>query len=141
MKKILLFIPVFVCFCQSIPSGLTNRYDVTSGETVEAKISVKNASDQIQRYYVKKKDYLFFADGSNIYGEPGKIERSNANWYELPEFIIVNPEDTYELLFDIKVPDNSSMNGTYWSMIKIGKDREYGKELEDYSLGLSIVTE
>ncbi len=140
MKKICLFL-TGLCFALSIPSGLTNQYDVTPGKKVKSRISIKNTSDETARYYIKKNDYTFQADGSNNYAEPGSIDRSNANWYELPEYITVGAGKNYELLFDIEIPASVEPVGTYWSLIRIGKEKPPADITEDRTVGLSIVTE
>jgi len=59
--------------------GLSYEKEVQIDEIYQGSIVVRNNGDEFQEVKIYQTDYLFFCDGTNQYGEPGKIERSNAN--------------------------------------------------------------
>ena len=110
----------------SVTGGLTHEKMVEISETYQGTILLKNNSDEPQEVKIYQTDYLFFSDGTNIYGEPGKEVRSNADWISFsPARLIIPPQETGAVNYTIRIPDNKSLIGTYWSMIMvegIGKD-------------------
>lgn len=53
------------------------------GETYEGDIVIRNNGDEPEEIKVYQTDYSFQCNGSNSYGEPGKLPRSNAVWISL----------------------------------------------------------
>ena len=64
----------------SVTSGLTYEKEAQVGETCRGVIQLRNTGEDPQEVKIYQTDYLFFCDGRNIYGEPGKDSRSNADW-------------------------------------------------------------
>lgn len=65
-------------------------------------------------------DYLFTADGTNEYPPPGTIPRSNAKWVQLSESRLIVPADTIkEVPYQVNVPNNPGLSGSYWSLIMV----------------------
>ena len=110
----------------SVTGGLTHEKVVEISETYQGTILVKNNSDKLEEVKIYQTDYLFFCDGRNIYGEPGKDARSNADWISFsPARLIIPSQETAAVNYIIMVPEDKSLAGTYWSMIMvegIGKD-------------------
>ena len=126
MKKILLFVLFFLLSIElcsagiSVIGGLTREKTVKPGEKVEGIILLKNSGEGLSEVKVYKTDYLFSADGKNIYGEPGSIPRSNSRWITLsPNRLTLNPGETVSVHYTVQVPDIPDMTGTYWSMIMV----------------------
>jgi hypothetical protein len=100
--------------------GLAHEMKVNPGNTYEGIILLANDSEEPQEVKVYQTDYLFFCDGTNKYGEPGKLQRSNANWITFkPERLIIPGNGTTPINYTIKVPDDTSLIGTYWSMLMV----------------------
>ena len=126
MKKIILFlvlicIPINLSFAELIVVGDLARSKIVSpGEKVEGAILLKNNGDKPVRAKAYLTDYLYFADGRNMYGEPGKLKRSNANWITLnPAQITIPAKETTSLYYTLSVPKDSLLKGTYWSMVMV----------------------
>lgn len=127
----------------SVTGGLTHEKIVEISETYQGTILLKNNSDEPQEVKIYQTDYLFFYDGRNIYGEPGKEVRSNADWISFsPARLIIPPQETGAVNYTIRIPDNKSLIGTYWSMIMvegIGEDSpEAGTAPEEDKTKISI---
>jgi len=104
----------------SVVGGLTRKSRVQPGEKTEGRIIVRNSADVAQEVRVYQTDYLFRADGSNVYGEPGSVDRSNAPWITFtPRQFIVQPKEAASVHYTIQVPSDDKLTGTYWSMMMV----------------------
>jgi len=104
----------------SVTSGLTYEKKAQAGKTYQGIIQLRNTGEDPQEVKIYQTDYLFFCDGRNIYGEPGKDPRSNADWITFsPHRLTIPPKGTSQVNYTLEVPDNETLTGTYWSMIMI----------------------
>ena len=104
----------------AIPSGLTYKNEAQPGGTYTGVIQLMNTGEGPQEVKIYQTDYLFHADGSTIYGEPGKDPRSNADWITFsPRRFTIPPKGTAQVNYTLEVPDNKTLAGTYWSMMMI----------------------
>ena len=112
--------PVFVFAGVAVVGGLNQEKTASPGETYEGTITLKNTDDKPREAKIYLTDYLFYADGRNIYGPPGKNQRSNARWISFsPRSVIVSPRGTGKVHYSVKVPQDLSLSGTYWSMCMV----------------------
>ncbi|NNE69999.1 MAG: hypothetical protein HKN29_06500 [Rhodothermales bacterium] len=107
----------------SVRSDLSDDREVTPGSTYEGVIQVANDTDEIQEAKIYQTDYRFYSDGSNIYGDPGQDERSNANWMRVSApTITLPPHSTGTITYSVTVPEmlgGTPLEGSYWSMIMV----------------------
>lgn len=104
----------------SIIGGLTHQKEAAPGETYKGSIIIKNTSNQPQEIKIYQTDYEFCFDGTNNYGPPGKLKRSNADWLSFnPHRLIIPSDETLTVNYTIKVPDDPNLVGTYWSMLMV----------------------
>ena len=90
------------------------------GETYTGTIVVRNLTQQNQPVTIYQTDYLFYADGTSHYAEPGSTLRSNAKWVTpTVRSLLVPPASEMAVTYTVKVPANDSLNGTHWSMIMV----------------------
>ncbi len=100
--------------------ALSQEKTVEVGKTYQGAIRVRNPGDTPQTVRIYQTDYRFFSDGRNLYGEPGKDPRSNANWITLsPTLLTIPPKEEVAVNYRIAVPADKSLRGTYWSMIMV----------------------
>lgn len=138
---VMVFLPIILFAGISVTSELTHEYYTETGKTISGKINVKNSGDKPEIMQAFIKDYLFYADGSNDYAEPGTKERSNANWIIIsPQKATIDPKSSISIDYKINVPKNGDFNGSYWSMIMVEAIPEKTPESNKKSLGLSINT-
>ncbi len=108
------------CQAQIAMQGkLTHEFVVEPGQSYAGEIVISSTTDSRTGVEITQSDYLFFADGSNVYGEPGSVPRSNVAWISFYASPIIEPGETVSIPFTIKVPNDPSLVGTYWSMILI----------------------
>ncbi len=107
----------------SIRSPLSDDRDAVPGTSYEGEIRVRNETDQVQQAKIYQTDYLFYSDGSNIYGDPGLDARSNAGWTRISASVLtIPPHETLPVSYVVDVPsslDGEAVVGSYWSMIMI----------------------
>lgn len=102
--------------------GLTHqkKSNPGPGDIYKGSIVIKNAGTEPQEVKIYQTDYEFYFDGTNNYGPPGKLKRSNADWISFnPHWLIIPPDDTSTVNYTVKVPDDPDLVGTYWSMLMV----------------------
>jgi hypothetical protein len=81
---------------------------------------IQNPDKKTQEAKVYQTDYLFYADGRILYGDPGKIKRSNAGWISYsPKRLTIPPKENVGVQYTVKVPDDKTLTGTYWSIFMV----------------------
>lgn len=115
-----LFTPSVSTAGVAVTSGLTYEKEAQPGETYKGAIQLRNPGEKPQEVKIYQTDYLFYCDGSTIYGDPGKDPRSNADWITFsPRRLIIPPKGQSAVNYTVNVPDDQSLIGTYWSMLMI----------------------
>jgi hypothetical protein len=124
----IVFLVLFSCLripCKAeakvvIVGGLTHERTVKVGETYRGVIFVRNTDEEAQEAKLYQTDYQFFFDGRSIYDDPGNTPRSNADWIVFsPKRLTIPPQEEVAVNYTIKVPDDKSLVGTYWSMLMV----------------------
>ena len=64
----------------SVTSALNWTSEVEPGGQAEGTITLRNGSDKPGEVRIYQTDYSFKADGTNDFGDPGSVKRSNAAW-------------------------------------------------------------
>lgn len=101
-------------------NGLTHENHVSPGDSYVSGIEIQNASDQEKSVRLYQVDYRYVAGGESFYDEPGTLPRSNARWVEVSSLLVtLQPNETRMVDFEVSVPQNDSLNGTYWSVIMV----------------------
>ena len=106
----------------AIPDGLTHEHIVAPGDHIEGRIRVSCTAEVPVTVTVDLRDYLFFADGTTLYADPGTVERSSSSWLELltAEPIVVAPGDEATIVYTLDIPDDGALRGTYWCILLVG---------------------
>lgn len=101
-----------------VVGSLINKYSAQKGETYSAKIKIHNTGDGEQEVRIYQRDYLFNYTGASFYNEPGTHKRSNAAWIQYgPKTLLLQGKETQDVQFEITVPQNDTLTGTYWSVL------------------------
>ena len=104
----------------SIDGSLTQDKVAQPGETYSGVIGIRNTGSEPVEAKVFQTDYAFSADGRNDYGPPGRLPRSNASWLRLgQEQIIVLGTSTAKVRYEMKVPGDAKLKGSYWSLVMV----------------------
>lgn len=99
------------------------------GESYTGTIVVRNLTQQDQPVRIYQSDYLFFADGTSHFDDPGTTPRSNAKWVTpTVRSLLVPPSSEMTVSYTVRVPASDSLVGTYWSTIMVeGATTEAGR--------------
>ena len=128
LKNVPLFSILFVCLFSHFDTqaairvlgGLTYEREALPGQTYEGSIILKNTGNEIVDVKMYQTDYLFFCSGNNIYGEPGQVERSNADWIIFePKRLTISAQEEVVIQYTIQVPPEDTLCGSFWSMIML----------------------
>jgi hypothetical protein len=112
-----------------IVGGLTHQKQAATGETYSGSILVKNDVNQPMEVKVYQTDYTFDCNGVTFYGQSGQHPRSNANWITFtPHRLLIPPGQDKQINYNIRVPDEPNLVGTYWSIIMVEKIPETSPE-------------
>jgi hypothetical protein len=107
----------------SVIGGLSYDRDARAGEKYEGSFIVKNDTEEPQEAKIYQRDYTFSSDGTNVYGEPGKLARSNARWITFsPPYVLLPPHASITANYVVAVPKDSAaarLTGSYWSMMMV----------------------
>lgn len=107
----------------SVIGELSQDREGRPGGKYEGVIIVKNDTNDPQEAKVYQTDYLFYSNGTNNYGDPGTMPRSNAKWVRFsPSYLTVPPQGMVSVNFTVTVPSNidgKNLVGTYWSMLMV----------------------
>ncbi len=91
-----------------------------SGDVYKGEIKVQNSGDKDQEIKVYQTDLFYNNEDYTYYNEPVSHNRSNANWIEYsPKTTIVSANSTLFIQYQITVPDEDSLAGTYWSILMV----------------------
>jgi len=99
------------------------------GETYQGTIVVRNLTNQDQPVRIYQTDYLFFADGTSHFVDPGTTKQSNSKWITpTVRSLLVPPMSEMTVSYTVQVPASDSIVGTYWSTIMVeGAPTEAGR--------------
>ncbi|TET45572.1 hypothetical protein E3J62_07375 [candidate division TA06 bacterium] len=140
-----LFLPCVAKAGLTVVGGLTHVKDAALGESYRGIIFVTNKGETALEAKIHQTDYLFFCNGKNIYGEPGGIRRSNANWIEFsPRRLLIPPKSISQVNYTVKVPYGRALVGTYWSMLMLeeipkGSFEAIKRERDKSQVGIRMV--
>jgi hypothetical protein len=107
----------------AVIGGLSQDHEAIPGEVYDGAITVKNDTDVEQEVKMYQRDYFFASDGSNVYGDPGRMPRSNARWVTFaPASLILPARGSANVKYTVTVPRDSAANplvGSFWSMLMV----------------------
>lgn len=104
----------------SVVGGLARTVTIKPGAPFEGVILLKNNGAETADVRVSQADYLFQADGTNTYGEPGTAPRSNARWLTVtPALLKLAPGETQTVRYKGTAPADPKLRGTFWSMVMV----------------------
>lgn len=103
-----------------IEGSLYQQKTTEPGAVYRGTIAIRNTGKTPVQTKLYRTDYTFAADGSNQYGEPGLLPRSNGRWVRLSqEQLTIPAEGVASVRYEVTVPVDATLKGSYWSMIMI----------------------
>lgn len=103
-----------------VVNGLTHTFKSDAGAVLNGKIHIKNVGRIADRMVVYKNDLITDCANSSNFVEPNTHSRSLTNWLTTNvDERILQPNEEYELLYSIKIPNDSTLRGSYWGVFMI----------------------
>ncbi|MCK5833797.1 hypothetical protein KAH81_09030, partial [bacterium] len=104
----------------NVIGGLSKLINAEPGGTYRGTIVISNPGAEPQQVKVYQTDREYNFKGRTHYGSPGENPRSNAEWITFNADIFTIPaKDRFKLEYEVRIPNNTSLMGTYWSMVMI----------------------
>jgi hypothetical protein len=101
-------------------SATTEVRTATPGTTYRGTVLVRNSGKKPVDVKLYRTDYAFSADGHSNFATPGQLPRSNAPWLRLArEQIRLAPGERGSVDYEVSVPNDAQLTGTYWSAVMI----------------------
>lgn len=139
-----MLLPESVTATVAILNGLTHEKTYLPGETTKGIILVKNVGSRPETICLFQNDYRFDSEGRKYFEKPGTISRSNSSWIKLKDRQLeLLPQEIKEINYEINIPANADLKGTYWSLIIVEGTAEQAKAVKEspggnISLGLKV---
>lgn len=100
--------------------SLKHVYTGNPGDLIKGVIKVQNNDSTDQEIKVYQTDLLYNFQEKTFYDEPGNHSRSNAKWIQYsPKSVILKPKEVRNVEYEISIPKNDSLKGTYWSVLMV----------------------
>ncbi|MBU4317753.1 MAG: hypothetical protein KKF30_10825 [Proteobacteria bacterium] len=116
----LVFLTAHPATAITVSSDLCQEKISETGTSYSDVVKIFNKDKKPVEIKFYQKDYRFFSDGTNQFGDPGKEARSNAGWIkQLPQQATIQPEETLLVNYTVDVPNDGQLTGSYWSMIMV----------------------
>lgn len=99
---------------------LSRCVEVKSGGEYTYRLRLRNTDNVPLVVHLTQSDYGYAANGETYFPLAGTTPRSNAKWVELPDGQVVVPaQSVKDLFYTVRVPRDSRLSGSYWSVILI----------------------
>lgn len=103
-----------------IPGSLTHENVVSVKQKIDNIIPIQNEGDSPLKIQVTLSDYLFNSKGESFFPSAGTCPRSNTSWIQTNKMNFeIPPHSTYSFAYTLQVPDDPSLQGSYWSIFLI----------------------
>lgn len=101
-------------------NGLTHENSSQPGGKYREQIEIQNNGTDSKDVRIYIRDYWFSYTGESRHDNPGTMERSNASWIQFsPELLTLKPNEKGYIDFEVSVPSNDLLQGTYWCVIMV----------------------
>ena len=116
----LLAVPVRAGAQIAVVGNSVDEHEAGPGQRYVGSITVRNLTSEPQPVRIYQTDYNFKAAGTTDFGDAGSTPRSNATWVApQTQRVTVPPRSEVTVPYTVKVPQNDSLRGTYWSAIMV----------------------
>ena len=129
MRRLLHLFTIQFLFLVLIPSAmagvivdgpLTHEIVVRPGSSYDGTVLLRNPGEEAEEIKIYQTDYRSDAEGRSFYDEPGTAPRSNTAWMTISSRrFTVSAGESYTVRYTLKVPEDSTLAGTYFSMLMV----------------------
>ncbi len=126
---VLWILPLYTFCAVEVLGSTIHKHTGISGDTYTGTIKIHNNGDNEQEVRIYQTDYLFNWEGQSFYDKPVSHNRSNAGWIKYsPNSVIFKAKETQYIQYEVKIPKNDSLKGTYWSLMMVEGVRSINPE-------------
>ena len=116
----LFFYPFCIYASVEVIGSLRQVYNVNQGEVIKGQVRIQNNEAKDQEVRIYQTDLLYNLQEQTFYDEPGANKRSNAGWIQFsPKTVVLKSNESRTIEYEITVPQNDSLDGTYWSVLMV----------------------
>lgn len=113
-------------------------FDANPGEVQTRTLTVRNHSNERQKFVLNLNDYIINENGAKQGVESGSTSRTMADWLTInPAFIELNPNESAEIQLSLSVPRNGF--STRWGMIPVELAKEQSASNVDKQLATGVL--
>ncbi len=117
---LLCMIPVFANASIEVVGSLRHIHQGEKGDSYKGEIKIQNSGTENQEVRIYQTDLLYNYEDFTYYNDPVSHKRSNANWLEYsPKTTIVAGNSTIYIQYEVTIPSNDTIIGTYWSVLMV----------------------
>lgn len=122
----LIFCSLNIAAAVEINGDLVRDYYLRSGEEITGELSLINRSNEKKGVRLFILDYCQSQKNNIVFQEQNTNQRSNANWVKLltAKQVVIEANAQKKIQYNIKAPDDLSLQGSFWSIIIIEQDGE-----------------
>jgi hypothetical protein len=125
----------------SIPDKMTHETTVSPNQTITETIPIRNKGDKPITVKVTPSDYLYSEKEGTDFPVVGTCSRSNGKWITSSKTSFeVPPKSTVPFTYTIQVPDDPTLEGTYWSVFLIEPVIKPGEIDQDKKTAVGVHT-
>lgn len=134
-----LFFAVITMFSQDFEvAPVLISFDANPGEIQNRILTVRNHSNERQKFVLNLSDYIINEKGAKQGVEAGSTSRTMADWLTInPAFIELNPNESAEVQLILSVPRNGF--STRWGMIPVEVAKEQSASNVDKQLATGVL--
>ena len=113
-------------------------FDANPGEIQNRTLTVRNHSNERQKFVMNLNDYIINDKGAKQGVEAGSTPRTMADWLTInPAFVELNPNESAEIQLSLAVPRNGFT--TRWGMIPVELAKEQSASNVDKQLATGVL--
>lgn len=120
-----------------VMNGLTHVYSGRSGETITGEVILINSSSIEQRVTFDLNDALFSCSKDRVFSDTESHSKSSRSWFmgNLMD-ITLAAKERFVYKFDIQIPKNQDINGSFWSVLMVNIEQPIKEETLNAQIGL-----
>lgn len=135
---------LFICYWTfakvMVINGLTHVHAGRQGQLLKGKIQVKNVGATAEKILIYQNGLLQTCDEKNDFVPVEGQVRGLGKWIETNvDETVIQAGETYEIQYTINVPQDTSLSGSYWSLLMIEGAEPINKALNSqFTVGSKI---
>lgn len=103
-----------------VVGSLKHKKQCSPGDVIKGEIKVQNSDDEKQEIRIYQTDLLYNHEDFTMYEEAETHQRSNKAWVKFsPQTAILQGHEVRYIQYEITIPEDDSICGTYWSIIMV----------------------